>query len=142
VNYDALIAFFERNIPFNAHLGMTVDHIEAGHCVLRIPYADHLIGDPGRPALHGGVVSTLADTAGGLAVFSKFPFNEARVSTVDLRVDYLRPGLPQDVLCEATVVRLGNKVAVTHMVVRQGPDYLAADGRGVYNVLRNEERQA
>ncbi len=137
MNYDALIAFFERSIPFNAHLGMKVDHLEAGHCVLRIPFAEHLVGDSRRPALHGGVVSTLADTAGGLAVFSKFPWGEARVSTVDLRVDYLRPGLAEDVLCEATVLRLGNKVAVTHMVIKQGA-YIAADCRGVYNVLREE----
>ena len=138
MNNDALIAFFERDIPFNAHLGMRVDHLEVGHCVLRIPYAVHLVGDAGRPALHGGVLSTLADTAGGLAVYSKFPWGEARVSTIDLRLDYLRPGLPQDVLCEATVLRLGNKVAVTQMVIRQGGDYTAADGRGVYNVLRND----
>jgi uncharacterized protein (TIGR00369 family) len=73
-------------------------------------------------------------------VFSSLePFGT--VSTVDLRVDYLRPGLLEDVFCEARVIRAGNRVAVTSMRVVQGADraHLAAEGRGVYNLLRPEK---
>ena len=137
---DALIAFFEEQIPFNAHLGMQVDVLEEGRCVLRVPYRDHLVGDPFRPALHGGVISTLADTAGGLAVFSQLDHTTSRVSTVDLRVDYLRPGRAEDLRCVAEVLRAGNKVAVTKMEVVQGEGYLVADGRAVYNVVHKGGR--
>ena len=99
------------------------------------PYRPAWIGDPHRPAIHGGLVSTLADTAGGMAVISselQFP----KLSTVDLRIDYLRHGLPLDIHCHATLLRLGNRVAVTRMLVtQQEGNRVIAEGRGVYNVL-------
>jgi acyl-coenzyme A thioesterase PaaI-like protein len=60
------------------------------------------------------------------------------ISTVDLRVDYLRPGPLCDLVCEARVVRAGNRVSVTDMnlfgVVDK--DQTVATGKGVYNVRR------
>ncbi len=136
IERDALIAFFQNGIPFNAWLGMKVERLEDGECTLRVPFRPELVGDPLRPALHGGVLSTTADAAGGLAVFSKAMSLETRVSTVDIRVDYLRPGRLTDLWCDARVIRLGNRVAVTTMVVRQEGDHVAAECRGVYNVVR------
>ena len=134
---QALIDFFLKQIPFNRHLGMEAVALEPGRCVLRIPFRPEFVGDPLRPALHGGVVSSLADAAGGLAVFSTFDSPDTGVSTVDLRIDYLRPGKLEDLICEARVVRVGNRVAVTTMTVHHGdPDYVAAEGRGVYNLFR------
>ena len=133
---QAIIQFFENDIAYNKHLGMRVASLSSGRCQLIVPFADHLIGDPFRPALHGGVLSALADAAGGLAVFSQLDFRKSRVSTVDLRVDYLRPGKGQDIVCDAHVVRAGNRVAVTNMVLWQDdPEQIIADCRAVYNVV-------
>lgn len=128
-----LFRFFEEGIPFNRHLGMKVDRLDAGVAILRIPFADHLVGDPFRPAIHGGVISTLVDTAGGLAVYARVGTLHARVSTVDLRVDYYSPGAMRDLVAEATVVRLGNRVGVSRILVHQGGEPIA-EGKGVYNV--------
>jgi uncharacterized protein (TIGR00369 family) len=130
---DALIRFFEESIPFNRHVGMKVDHLGLDRVLIRVPFADHLVGDPFRPALHGGVISTLCDTAGGLAVFARVGTIDARVSTVDLRVDYYAPGAKADLFAEATVVRLGNRVGVARILVHQGGAPIA-EGKGVYNV--------
>lgn len=139
---EKLKTLFENGIRFNAYLGMRVEHLEAGSAVIRIPFREDWIGDPMRPALHGGLVSTLADTAGGIAVFTQAE-PKPLISTVDLRVDYLRHGLPEDLVCTAEVLRLGNRVAVTSMVVtQQDGARIVAEGRGVYNVVRrngNEE---
>jgi uncharacterized protein (TIGR00369 family) len=140
VDLPSLIGFFETGIPFNAHLGMKVDKLEGGVCLLRVPFRPEFVGDPFRPALHGGVISAMVDAAGGLAVFSTLE-QMGGVSTVDLRVDYLRRGLLEDIVCEARVIRAGNRVAVTSMQVLQGEnkDYLTAEGRAVYNILRPEK---
>ncbi len=142
----SLVEFMQERIPFNAHLGMRVDVLRRGECVLRIPFTPLLIGDPFRPAIHGGVISTLADTAGGAACFTLFDSPNDRVSTVDMRIDYLQPGPPErDLLCRATVLRMGNKVAATQMDVfsgalpSSGQAKPIASGRGVYNVLRRSE---
>lgn len=138
--YDVLKEFFERGIPFNEHLGMKVDHLEPGRCVLRIPFQKHFVGDPLRPALHGGVLSALADAGGGLAVFTTFEDLTTRLATVDLRIDYLRPGRLQDLHCDARVIRAGNRVAVSAMVVHHGdPAEAVVEGRGVYNILRQAD---
>ncbi len=68
MDFETLINVFESHIPFNAHLGIKVELLEKGRCRLRVPFQPHLVGDPLRPAMHGGVMSTLADAAGGLAV--------------------------------------------------------------------------
>ena len=124
-------------IPFNAVLGMEVDRIEHGFAQLRIPFRDDFIGDSARPALHGGLISTLIDTAGGAAVWTTINRHD-RVSTIDLRVDYLRPGRAEALIAEARVVRAGTRVGV--VTVRafhaSAPDETVADGKGVYNIKR------
>ena len=132
---DLLIPFFEEGIPFNRALGMKVDALEEGHIRLRIePSPDH-VGNPFLPALHGGVISTLADAAGGLAVFSTLEPTQG-CSTVDLRVDFIRRGDPaRTLVCETKVVRAGNRVAVTDSTVFQGEE-IVATARAVYNVVR------
>jgi uncharacterized protein (TIGR00369 family) len=134
VNHDQLVVFFEEGVPFNRLLGMKVSHLEEGFVRTRMaPNPDH-VGNPALPALHGGVISTLADAAGGLAVFTSLEPGQG-CSTVDLRVDYLRRGDPSLGLeCETRVVRAGNRVAVTDSTVTQG-ERVVATVRAVYNVV-------
>ena len=58
-----LTAFWEEGIPFNASLRMKVTMIEEGEAEMMVASRPELTGDPSRPALHGGVVSALADAA-------------------------------------------------------------------------------
>jgi uncharacterized protein (TIGR00369 family) len=145
-----LVQLMEERIPFNKHMGLKAVALSAGHAVLRLPWANHLIGDPMRPAVHGGVFSMLADTAGGAACFSLLDKPTDRVSTVDLRIDYLRPGVTGgDIFCVADVVRMGNRVAVARMGIYCGTlpepgtperDQPIATGQAVYNVVRQVTR--
>lgn len=138
---SALTQFFEQGIAFNRHLGMRVVELDPERVQVAIPFRPELVGDPFRPALHGGVLSTLADTAGGLAVFARIGSAQARVSTVDLRIDYYAPAGMQDILALATVVRMGNRVGVARIDIRQG-EVLVAEGKGVYNIRTAAKRDA
>lgn len=136
-----LAQVMEEMIPFNRFLGMRVTEIRAGFVRLEIPFREELIGDPTRPAIHGGVVSTLADTAGGAAVWTGLEILRSRVSTIDLRIDYLRPGRPEALICDAAIVRQGNRVGVTDMRVFQpsDPEKAIATGKGVYNIVLRKD---
>ena len=101
---ETLTRLTEEFIPFNKFLGVRVGAIRKGFTRLEIPFRPELIGDPLRPALHGGVLSMLADTAGGMAVWSGIADDRSRVSTIDLRIDYLRPGKQETLVAEGTVV--------------------------------------
>src|SRR5262249_42254513 len=98
------------------------------------------IGDSSRPALHGGGISTLIDACGGFAVWAKVQVDD-RISTIDLRVDYLAPGGPGLLTAEAQVVRVGDRVGVVDIRCTQPStgDKVIATGKGVYNVKRKDE---
>jgi uncharacterized protein (TIGR00369 family) len=132
--------FMEQRIPFNAFLGMKVTMMGDGEAEMMIPVRPELTGDPFRPALHGGVLSTIADTVGGLAVFTQIG-NTRIASTVDLRIDYLRPGqVDQPILARARVIRIGNRVAATQTVVYQRDiDKPIATANAVYNVVTRDQ---
>jgi uncharacterized protein (TIGR00369 family) len=133
---EVLKHMMEMHIPFNKYLGVRVAEVRRGFCRMEIPFRDDLIGDPLRPALHGGVLSALADTAGGMAVWSGVDDERGRVSTIDLRVDYLRPAKLETLVAEATVVRHGNRVGVADVRLfhpSQATETVAT-GKGVYNI--------
>ncbi len=136
--FEQLRTFMEEQIPFNKHLGLKCIHLGDGSARLEVPFREELIGDPFRPALHGGVISTLADTCGGAAVFSLFDDLRDRTSTVDLRIDYLRPGRKETLVAEAKVIRAGNRVAVVDVVVfhASAEDEPIATAKAVYNLRR------
>ena len=131
----SLRRLFEEEIPFHRALGLRVLTAGPAGAAVTIPPAPQLTGDPHRPAVHGGVLATLIDTAGGLAVFLAVGPGD-RVSTLDLRVDYLRPAATDRPLtAEARVLRVGNRVAVTEIWVHHGdPEAAVARGTAVYNV--------
>jgi uncharacterized protein (TIGR00369 family) len=126
----------EEHIPFNKFLGVRAGRSERGSVRLELPFRDVLIGDPLRPAIHGGVLSTLADAAGGMAVWGALEDPAARISTIDLRVDYLRPGKLELLVAEAVVVRVGGHVGVADIRLfhPSAEADTVATGKGVYAI--------
>ncbi len=132
----ALIRLFEEEIPFHRLLGIRIESVDDNTVRVRVPFREELIGDMRRPALHGGVLSAIADTAGGLLVWNRLG-RDSTVSTIDMRIDYLNPGDNRDLLCTARILRFGRRVAVTAMEMHQGdPSHIVAEGRGTYSLRR------
>jgi uncharacterized protein (TIGR00369 family) len=136
VDLDVLRQIAEELIPFNKFLGARLAVAERGRVEMEVPFRDELVGDAWKPALHGGVISALADTAGGMAVWSVLDAPTQRVSTIDLRIDYLRPGRLEDLVAEAVVVRAGRSVGVADVRVFHpaARAELIATGKGVYAI--------
>lgn len=130
---EELLHVISEVVPFNRLLGIRGESVQPGRATLVLDVKPEHIGDTRRPALHGGVVSALIDTAGGAAAWSALGALES-VSTVDLMVDFLEPARVAGPLrAEAELVRKGNKVC--HVRVRVTQDgLLVAEGRAVYNI--------
>lgn len=130
-----VLRMMEEHGAFNRLLGIRGESQEPGHVVMTLPVRPEFVGDPRRPALHGGVVSALADTTGGAAAWSALVAGES-VSTVDLRVDYLEPALLAGPLrAEAWLLRKGNRVCHVRISVTQD-GRLVAESSAVYNIHR------
>jgi uncharacterized protein (TIGR00369 family) len=137
MDFQVLADLVENGLPFQKLLGIRVVSLEDGRAELRIPFREDLIGDARRPALHGGVISTLADVCAGFAVWTRCELHD-RIATIDLLVDYLHPATASDLHAAATVQLLGNRVGNAQVVLWSAdtPDRQVARARGVYNIRR------
>ena len=107
------------HVPHAAAIGMTLVSRGKNSCVVRVPYAEHLVGDPDTGVIHGGVITALLDNASGMAVRSEpNDVDEGRsMATLDLRIDYMRPAQPrEDLIAEATCYRMTSNVAFVRAI--------------------------
>ena len=137
---------FEERIPFNRVLGLRIERLGESDVVVRFDMRDELIGNFTRGNLHGGVISSVLDVVGGLVAFIALLKREgvqsledeadkfSRLGTIDLRVDYLRPGLGETFSAKGFVLRAGRKVAVTRMELHNDENSLIAVGTGAYSI--------
>ena len=96
-------------IPYARFLGLEAA-LDGGELITTMRYAPHLIGNPAIPALHGGTLGALLESA---AVFSLLWAAETALlpKTITITVDYLRPARPVDTSARGIVTRLGRRVA-------------------------------
>ena len=137
MDFEVLADLIENGLPFQKMLGIRVAEIVEGRVRLFIPFREDLIGDARRPAIHGGVISTLADVCAGFAVWTRCRLDD-RIATIDLLVDYLHPATASDLHAAATVRLIGNRVGNAQVVLwsADNPGQYVAQGRGVYNIRR------
>ena len=137
---------FEERIAFNQVLGLKITSLLPERVLARIDMRPELVGHYAYNRIHGGVISAGLDAMGGLAVMAAIGARHmdeaseqrlhrfAKLGTIDLRIDYLRPGIGSHFELSAEVLRLGSRVASTRMEFR-GPDgKLLSTGSGAYIV--------
>jgi uncharacterized protein (TIGR00369 family) len=141
-----LTRIFEEMIVFNQVLGLKVTSIRPARVTGRIDMRRELIGHYSHNRIHGGVISAGLDAMGGLAVMAAIGarhMDEApaqrlarfgKLGTIDLRIDYLRPGIDDHFELQAEVLRLGSRVATTRMEFSGADGRLLATGAGAYIV--------
>ena len=140
---QAVRAFFTR-IPFNQFLDIEIDELSLERVTMHLPMKPGLIGNYVQGILHGGVIATLLDVTGGaMALIGAMDRHQhlsthermsklAKLGTIDLRVDYLRPGRGQRFTACASLLRSGNKVAVVRSELFNEEGLLVAVGTGTY----------
>ncbi len=137
---------FEEMIVFNRVLGLKITSVEPGAVRARIDMKPDLIGHFSFNRIHGGVISAGLDAMGGLAVMAAIgarhmdetPLQRlhrfGKLGTIDLRIDYLRPGIGEYFELRAEVMRLGSRVASTRMEFLGADGKLLSTGSGAYIV--------
>lgn len=143
---DAVRLIFEHKIPFNEMMGLQLLSLSTDRVQMKIKMRQELVGHFIHHNLHGGVTATILDVTGSVAAFmgginrsSGATFEEQlerfnSLSTIDLRVDYLRPGKGKEFIASSYILRAGNKVAVTRMELHNEEDKLIATGTAAYTI--------
>lgn len=143
---ELLKEIYEQRMPFDRLLGIRIEELSPEKVLVRIDMREELIGNFVRGILHGGVISAVLDLTGGLVAsveLLKHLENQGveevgrrlvRMSTIDLRVDYLRAGKGAFFTATGSVLRHGNKVTVVRTEFSNNENSLVAAGTGTYLV--------
>ena len=141
-----LKGIFEDKIEFNRVLGLKITSLKPQRATGRIVMKRDLVGHYSFNRVHGGVISAGLDAMGGLAVMAAIGARHmdespaqrlhrfSKLGTIDLRIDYLRPGISEHFDLHAEVIRLGSRVASTRMEFFGADGKLLASGAGAYIV--------
>ncbi|WP_439478729.1 PaaI family thioesterase [Brevundimonas sp.] len=114
-------------------LGFVYDSLDGDRVRIRAPWREDLVGDPDTGVLSGGLVTTLLDHVGGLAVWIALGRFES-IATLDLRVDYMRAAQARrDLVAEARCYHLTRSVAfVRAWAFEDSPDDPVAAAQSAY----------
>ncbi|MDC9594319.1 thioesterase family protein [Xenorhabdus sp. IM139775] len=134
------------HMPFNRLLGIDLIRFEHNYAELQFFNQDKLMGNPVHKILHGGAIASVLDVAGVLicansilAQMETITGNEIQkrlptISTIDLRVDYLRPGRGEVFTVSSNFIRSGKKISVARIECHNEKQVHIASATGTYLV--------
>jgi uncharacterized protein (TIGR00369 family) len=137
---------YEEKIVFNQTIGLKLVSVTPEGVEARIDMRPELVGHFAYNRIHGGVISAALDAMGSAAVMAALAAKHmdeapakrlerfAKLGTIDLRIDYLRPGIGEFFTIHAEALRVGSRVGTSRMEFR-GPDgTLMSAGAAAYIV--------
>jgi len=131
----------EQEIPVHQFLGLQLLEIKRDYAKVFVPFKEELVGDVRRKRWHGGLISTVMDSVGGIVGMTHLTSLEDKLATIDMRVDYLKSVEKEGIVVEGRTVRLGNRILVTEMQAwNEDMNVLFAEGKGVYNFIRMKDK--
>lgn len=131
-----LIDALEKMVPMHNYMQIKVLEIDFDKIKLLIPFRPEFVGDIRISRLHGGFIASAVDVAGGAAAMTQMKRENDRVSTLDIRIDFLKAGKSEDIIAEGTIINRGTNVIFTEMKIYHpnSSETLIAKGSGVYEI--------
>lgn len=134
----------EERIPFCRVIGLKLRSFDPDRPEMQFAMREDLIGNFAQGMLHGGVIAAALDSVAGFAVGLKLAHLHTRqdlmaqlqefgrVSTIDLRIDFLQPGRGKSFIASADVTRLGKRVANVQMALHNDEGTRIATGSAAF----------
>lgn len=113
--YRSFIESIFRSAPFIEHIGYRLIDVGPGWCESALKLKDWHLQQDGF--VHAGIMSTMADHTSGAASGTVLPDGK-RPLTIEFRINLLRPGVGERLLCRADVIRAGRTTVVVEAEVR------------------------
>ncbi len=137
IKFNLLKHAIENQMPANKLLGLKILELQEGYTKIHIPFKEEFIGDFIQKRWHGGIQASIADTAGGIAAMTTMTAITDKVSTIDMRVDYLHGSEPKDFYAEAEIIKNGKRIVKVDIKLYHEKENIIAVARCVFSVLRN-----
>ncbi|HEV7384746.1 MAG TPA: PaaI family thioesterase [Phenylobacterium sp.] len=109
---EQLETFLQR-VPYVRFLGMRAE-LAGDEMTAILPFAPHLVGNTFIKALHGGVIGAFLEMT-ALAQLSVTQPSSRVHKTIDITIEYLRPGRALTSYARADLRKVGRRIANVHV---------------------------
>jgi uncharacterized protein (TIGR00369 family) len=121
--------------PVAELLGIDLVEAGGGECTMRLEAGERHSNPMGT--IHGGILCDIADAAMGMAFFSTLKEGES-FTTLELKINYLRPFWTGTLLAHGKVISRGKSVGLTECRVVDGQERLIAHATSTVMALRGD----
>lgn len=125
----ALVNRLPGRMPFWKLLGIEFLDVAYGWARMRLPFDEKLTNSLGIG--HGGALFALADSAGSMAVVGMTDKGET-VTTVEMKINFIRPFTNGDVVAEANILHCGKRTALGIVELKDARGRLLAKGSATF----------
>lgn len=136
--FKILQRIFEDEMPANKLLGLKILKLKNGFTKIHIPFQEDFIGDYIQKRWHGGIQASIADNAGSIAAMTTLSALNEKISTIDIRIDFLHGSEPKDIFAEAEIIKNGKRIVKADIKLYHDNDKIIAIARCAFSVLRKE----
>jgi uncharacterized protein (TIGR00369 family) len=121
--------------PVAELIGFELVEAGNGECTMRLEAAERHANPMGT--LHGGILCDIADGAMGMAFFSTLEEGET-FTTLELKINYLRPFWTGTLLAHGSVISRGKTVGLTECRIVDDQERLIAHATSTCMALRGD----
>ncbi|MEO8811783.1 MAG: PaaI family thioesterase [Caulobacteraceae bacterium] len=100
-------------IPYAGYLGMGAT-LAGDEMTALLPFSPRLVGNTMIPALHGGILGAFMELTALLQLSIREPLRR-QPRTIDITIEYLRPGRAVATFARADVRKVGRRIANVHV---------------------------
>ena len=132
----AMMEVTNTQAPYWQLLGMELIDFKKGWAKVRLPFETKLTNPTG--IAHGGSLFSAADGAAAMAAMGTVEKGEI-VTTIEMKINYVKPFIGGSVVAEARVVHKGSNIALGDVDVLNEKGELIAKGQATYMILKTEK---
>jgi uncharacterized protein (TIGR00369 family) len=139
---DFVKRMIEEFVPIHKFLGLQLLEIKKDDVKVRVPFRAEVVGDIRSNRWHGGIITTVMDSVGGIVGGTHLSSLKDKMDTIGIRVDFLNPAHGKAIIVEGKTLRLGSRIFVANMkcwLEEDSNKEVLAVGRGVYNFIRLQQ---
>jgi uncharacterized protein (TIGR00369 family) len=130
----------EQHMPANRIFGFKILELKDGYAKIHVPFKEDFIGDFIQGLWHGGILASVADSAAGIAASTVLTDARDKLNTIDLRIDYLKGAVKEDLYAEAELLKVGKRIIKADVKIYQASRGTVAIARGAFSLLKFGEQ--
>jgi uncharacterized protein (TIGR00369 family) len=135
---EKLLELYNKMNNFGRLINMTIEEVEHGEVRYALPITDELLATP--TAAHGGAIAAFMDSIIGVAALSAVAHENKIVSTVEFKINYLKPAVMGDQLLGiGKVIQQGKRIIISQGEIFNQNNELLAIATGTLNAYPAEK---